>query len=146
MVNRKDTESTGSSQTTPPPPLAPPDHAALFVTVHNALQSNSVMRTSVILSDNSSALKGDGLLHNVVSTIVIGQWSRFGKLLDGNLIPRHDMTNVFHQNDALEKMVDRFSFKSQWVLDLSGTADGKYFIILNSCVTWVFTIFIVFAL
>lgn len=65
------------------------------------------------------------LLHNVVFPMVIGQWSRYGEPLDGNLTGHN--TNVFREDDAIKKMAELFSFKGQWILEISRIANGSVY-------------------
>jgi len=76
---------------------------------------------------------GKSHLQNVVSLFFIGQWSRYGEPMEGNLIGSNQ-SNLFMEDDALEKMVKMFSFVGQWVLDVStickGTLNNFYVILL----------------
>ncbi|XP_031548629.1 uncharacterized protein LOC116286299 [Actinia tenebrosa] len=67
---------------------------------------------------NLKARTQRALLHNVVFPMVIGQWSRYGEPLNDNLIGDQKM-NVIKEDEAIEKMTELFSFKGQWILDIS---------------------------
>ena len=56
--------------------------------------------------------------------MVIGQWSRYGEPIEGNLIG-DQKTNVFREDEAIQKMTELFSFKGQWILDISRITIGS---------------------
>ncbi|XP_028516386.1 uncharacterized protein LOC114575537, partial [Exaiptasia diaphana] len=87
--------------------------------VKSQMEKMSVTQLAYFAADvNPKAKTPTARLQNVVSPLVIGQWSRYGEPMEGNLIGANH-SNLFTAENGLDKMVNVFTFEGSWVLDLS---------------------------